>query len=212
MELQIIHALKMGNNGMMADLLKEVRMRNYTDRKLSVYMARQLLYEIRGTVIRGLQQYLTDPRIKDLIREMCAETTLDSLFQRIEDLCTEMPDILKTENDRQDDQLEEMIYTYLSENYTNANLSLESLVEPLGLSERFLYDFIREHMGSTFSKLLEGLRITKACALLREEKATIKTVAAQVGYNSDHTFRLAFKRVMDVTPGEYASAYARHRT
>ena len=212
MELQIIHALKMGNSGMMTDLLTEVRLRNYTDRKLSAYMTRQLIYEIRGTVIRGLQPYLTDQRIKDHIRSMCAEATLDTLFQHIEDLCTEMPDILRSENDRHDDQLEEVIYTYLSENYTNANLSLENLVEPLGLSERYLYDFIRDHMSSTFSKLLEGLRITKACTLLREEKATVKTVAAQVGYNSDHTFRLAFKRVMDVTPSEYASAYARHKS
>lgn len=212
MELQIIHALKMGNTVMLSDLLKEVRLHNYTDRKLSAFMTRQLLFEVRGTVIRGMQSYLTDARIDHHLRAMCLENTLDGLFQHIENLCAEMADILLNESSRRDDHLEERIYSFLSENYTNANLSLENLVEPLGLSERFLYDFIRERFNSTFAKLLEGLRITKACALLRDGEATIKNVASQVGYNSDHTFRLAFKRVMDVTPSEYAAAHVRHKS
>lgn len=211
MELQIINALKMGNTVMISDLLKEVRIHNYTDRKLSAFMTRQLLFEVRGTVIRGMQSYLTDTRIDHHLRAMCLENTLDGLFQHIENLCAEMADILLVKSSSSDDHLEERIYSFLSENYTNANLSLENLVKPLELSERFLYDFIREHFNSTFAKLLESLRITKACALLRDGEATIKNVASQVGYNSDHTFRLAFKRVMGVTPSEYAAAHAQHK-
>ena len=123
-----------------------------------------------------------------------------------------MAEILRGDEDRRDDHLEEAIYTFLLENYTNANLSLVDLVAPLELSERFLYDFIRERFNSTFAKLLEALRITKACSLLRDGEASIKDVAIRVGYNNDHTFRLAFKRMMDVTPSEYLSAHQRQKS
>lgn len=209
MELQIIHALKMGNTTLVGDLLNEVRVRNYSERKLSAFMSRQLMFEVRGTVIRGMQPYLNNERINRYVRLLCQENTLDGLFQHIENLSIEIAEILHQEDDGRYSDMEETIYSFLSENYTNANLTLESLVELTGQSERFLYDFIRERFNSSFTKLLEGLRITKACALLRDGEATIKNVACQVGYNSDHTFRLAFKRVMNVTPSEYASAHIR---
>ena len=209
MELQIIHALKAGNTSLVVDLLNEVRVRNYSERKLSALMSRQLMFEVRGTVIRGLQPWLTDAQIDRHVRAMCRANTLDSLFQHIEDISVEMAEILHAENTHRSSDLEDRIYAFLSDNYTNANLTLQDLVEPMGRSERFLYDFIRERFNSSFSKLLEGLRITKACALLRDGEANIKNVACQVGYNSDHTFRLAFKRVMNVTPSEYAAAHAR---
>lgn len=208
MELQIIHALKAGNTALLVDLLNEVRVRNYSERKLSASMSRQLMFEVRGTVIRGLQPWLTDTQIDRHVRAMCQANTLDSLFQHVEDISVEMAEILHAENDRSSSDLEDRIYAFLSDNYTNANLTLQDLAEPMGRSERFLYDFIRERFNSSFSKLLEGLRITKACALLRDGEANIKNVACQVGYNSDHTFRLAFKRVMNVTPSEYAAAHA----
>ena len=210
MELQIIHALKRGNTTLMSDLLHEIRARNYSERKLSAFMSRQLMFEIRSTVIRSLQPYLSNIQIDRHVRALCQANTLDDLFQYIEDLSEEIADILHAEDDRRNTDLEEAIYSFLSKNFTNANLTLEDLVKPIGQSERFLYDFIRERFNSSFSKLLEGLRITKACTLLREGEATIKNVACQVGYNSDHTFRLAFKRVMNVTPSEYASAHVRN--
>lgn len=212
MELQIIHALKIGNTAMVTELLNEVRAQNFADHKLSAFMVRQLLFEMRGTIIRGMRPYAGNEHVDRHLRKMCGENTLDGLFQCIEDLSDEMAEILRGDEDRRDDHLEEAIYTFLLENYTNANLSLVDLVAPLGLSERFLYDFIRERFNSTFAKLLEALRITKACSLLRDGEASIKDVAIRVGYNNDHTFRLAFKRMMDVTPSEYLSAHQRQKS
>jgi len=211
MELQIIHALKAGNTALVTELLNEVRVRNYSDRKLSASMSRQLMFEVRGTVIRGIQPWLSDAQVDRHVRELCRANTLESLFQHIEDLSVLMADLLHTESDRLNSDLEDRIYVWLSENYTNANLTLQDMTGPIGRSERFLYDFIRERFNSSFSKLLEGLRITKACALLRDGEVNVKNVASQVGYNSDHTFRLAFKRVMNVTPSEYAYAHTRQK-
>ena len=145
-------------------------------------MVRQLLFEMRGTIIRGMRPYAGNEHVDRHLRKMCGENTLDGLFQCIEDLSDEMAEILRGDEDRRDDHLEEAIYTFLLENYTNANLSLVELVAPLGLSERFLYDFIRERFNSTFAKLLEALRITKACSLLRDGEASIKDVSALVEF------------------------------
>ena len=80
MELQIIHALKIGNTAMVTELLNEVRAQNFADHKLSAFMVRQLLFEMRGTIIRGMRPYAGNEHVDRHLRKMCSENTLDGLF------------------------------------------------------------------------------------------------------------------------------------
>jgi AraC-like DNA-binding protein len=49
-----------------------------------------------------------------------------------------------------------------------------------------------------------------AMTLLREDRATVASVAARVGYGSEAALTAAFKRHTGVTPGAYRRA-GRHR-
>ncbi len=46
----------------------------------------------------------------------------------------------------------------------------------------------------TFSKYLEGLRIEKACELIRNSDLNIEAIATEVGYTSSLSFRRAFRK------------------
>ena len=53
-----------------------------------------------------------------------------------------------------------------------------------------------------------ALRMQRAKTLLRDRRATVTSVAAQVGYRSDVGFAAAFKREVGVSPGGYRTLRA----
>ena len=205
-EFQIISALKARNVQLISTILSDLWARNCVHKKLSVFMEKQLIRAMCNTMIRGLSDVLHDPQIDYEIKLMCNEHTLEGLFQSIEHLCTNLEDPDVKPISSSDIKLEDEIYAYLSANFADSNLTLDKLANDLKLSKRYLYDFICDHFHSSFAKLLEGLRITKACSLLRSSDNSISCVGEQVGYTNSKTFRLAFKRVMNVTPSDFVSA------
>lgn len=61
-------------------------------------------------------------------------------------------------------------------------------------------------VGQTVMRYLLGIRMQRARTLLRDERATVAAVAAQVGYQSDMSFAAAFKRETGISPGAYRTA------
>lgn len=71
------------------------------------------------------------------------------------------------------------------------------------MSERQINKIIQQITKISFSDYLEKCRIAKAEELLRvRPDVTIESIALQVGYASDKSFRRAFKRVMGILPSE----------
>ena len=92
--------------------------------------------------------------------------------------------------------------------YYDAMIYLNS---PSLMPESALYREFRQIFSVSFSEYLENLRIEKACELLRSQPL-VKDVSARVGYNSDYSFRRAFKRVLGVTPSAYMVTAKRKRS
>jgi AraC-like DNA-binding protein len=55
----------------------------------------------------------------------------------------------------------------------------------------------------TFTALVEEARIKAAAVELLRPGVTIKEAGAKLGYSEVSAFHRAFKRWMDITPGEY---------
>jgi AraC-like DNA-binding protein len=65
-------------------------------------------------------------------------------------------------------------------------------------AERF-----RQRVGVTPGGYLLQVRMARASTLLRDERSTLRTVAAAVGYGSEASFAAAFKRYTGTTPGAH---------
>jgi two-component system response regulator YesN len=50
---------------------------------------------------------------------------------------------------------------------------------------------------------LEKVRMDHAAILLKGNRYNVDEIASQVGYNSSHSFRRAFKRVMGIPPSSF---------
>lgn len=206
-EIQLLKHLTGGDRLKLSMILDNIRTENFSKRRLTAFMMRHLVFELRGTLIRGLSEYAENVDISRALHECCEADSFDRLCGCILNICDLIASTQCADDDNHDQQLKDAIYKYLLENYQNPNLTLAEVAEALDMPEYVLYNFIKNRLNSTFAKFLEALRITKACALMRSGQLSIKEVAGSVGYNSDHTFRQAFKRIMQVTPSDYVSAH-----
>ena len=88
-----------------------------------------------------------------------------------------------------------------------ANLSLPltvtDMAERAGMSVRSFARFFVLNTGQTPAKLVQQLRIERACHLLESSAASIKSIAAQTGFIDDERMRRAFLRQVGSTPADY---------
>jgi AraC-like DNA-binding protein len=84
--------------------------------------------------------------------------------------------------------------------------SLAALARTAGLSRAAFAARFTDRVGEPAMHYLLALRMQRAKALLRDRRATVAAVAAQVGYSSDVAFAAAFKRAVGTSPGAYRRA------
>lgn len=99
-------------------------------------------------------------------------------------------------------QLEVSIRKYIMENYLDPTLSLTAIAGAMKLSEPYLSAFFKQKTGENISIYIERLRVERAYRLLTETDMPIGEVAQKSGYQSDQTFRRAFKKLMGCVPGQ----------
>ncbi len=83
------------------------------------------------------------------------------------------------------------------------NVSLGSLADQIGLSERQVSRLFREEFGMTFREYLTELRIERARALLLDTELTIIEIAGETGWSSLPHFNAIFRRRTGTTPSQF---------
>jgi transcriptional regulator GlxA family with amidase domain len=87
--------------------------------------------------------------------------------------------------------------------------TVASLAHTVGLSRAAFAARFTDHLGEPAIRYLLSLRMQRARTLLRDQRATVAAVAAQVGYQSDVAFAAAFKRETGSSPGTYRRSTTR---
>jgi AraC-like DNA-binding protein len=97
------------------------------------------------------------------------------------------------------------VVDYLASHYSNANLSVDTVVSDLGINRGKINDILREETGLTFSAYLNKLRLTEAARLLSEKHMGVAEAAYAVGYGSISNFNRVFKKAYGFAPSNYKS-------
>jgi AraC-like DNA-binding protein len=95
------------------------------------------------------------------------------------------------------------IHRYVEQQLYNPDLSMTLIADAMSISENYLSRFFKEQCGETLASFIENGRIRQAQEQLLQTMRTVSEIAAVVGYNSDHVFRRAFRRVTGLSPNEY---------
>ncbi|MES2824920.1 MAG: AraC family transcriptional regulator [Pseudomonadota bacterium] len=100
------------------------------------------------------------------------------------------------------------VVDYLASHYSNPNLSVDIVVNDLGINRGKINDILREETGLTFSAYLNKLRMTEAARLLSERHMGVAEAAYAVGYGSISNFNRVFKKEYGFAPSNYKNPIA----
>ena len=94
------------------------------------------------------------------------------------------------------------IIQYLRANYSQ-HVSLDQIAQNMYLSPVYISKIFKEKTGDSPINYLIQIRLGKAKEMLEENRGSIRTIAAQVGYDDVYHFSKLFKKYYGVSPLYY---------
>ncbi|NIK79910.1 two-component system response regulator YesN [Paenibacillus castaneae] len=87
--------------------------------------------------------------------------------------------------------------------YSDRELSLEGIANELNVSAVYLSRLFKQEVGASFISVLTQTRMKGAIRLLSETDLTMSEIAERTGYESQHYFSTAFKKIAGLPPNQY---------
>lgn len=95
-------------------------------------------------------------------------------------------------------RLDEYVREHLAE-----DLSLQSLADLLGISQRHLSRTVKREKGMSVHRWIAGVRLAEAMKLLAEGNLPLAAIAQRVAFKSPTAFSSAFRAATGLQPSEY---------
>lgn len=92
--------------------------------------------------------------------------------------------------------------------YRDTTLTAQTLAALLGTNSRYLSAALRQHYATTFTGLVNSLRVDEACRMLNDRECTLSMadISLLAGFATRQSFYNAFKRFKGVTPTRFRSS------
>lgn len=95
------------------------------------------------------------------------------------------------------------ISSYLAENFSDPQLSILTMGETLGMSQKKVAKIMNDVFKMSFRQYLISIRIHEAKRLLQETDRQVIDIAMTVGFNSISHFNRVFKTMTQINPLEF---------
>ena len=101
-----------------------------------------------------------------------------------------------------EESLPERVVAYLQEHYSE-NLRLEKVAKSLGASQSSVMHKLKKEKETTFSRILNGIRIKEAKRLLTFTSFPISEISLRCGFKDQSYFTKVFSKEVNITPREF---------
>lgn len=95
----------------------------------------------------------------------------------------------------------------INDTFRSADITLKSVSDALYVSQSHLSRCFERCMGKPFSDYLRELRMSHACALLKETDLTVNEILEQCGLRDVSSFYRSFQLYAHMTPTQYRNQY-----
>ncbi len=89
---------------------------------------------------------------------------------------------------------------YIEKNYTDENISLNSVAQAINISANYLSALFSQKMGISFVEYLTQKRMNRAKQLLQRTNMRSSEIAYEVGYRDPRYFSFVFRKTQGCTP------------
>ena len=122
------------------------------------------------------------------------------------------PEIKQYEVTSADEKLVKAATSFVEQNITNSDLTVEMMSDYVGMSRVNLYKRLLSITGSTPKEFIRSIRLKYAEQLLREGHFNVSEVAYKVGFNNPKYFSKYFMETYGVIPSQYKRQNLPHNT
>lgn len=109
---------------------------------------------------------------------------------------------MRTEQSDSNAELLMTMIDYLKSNLSERDL-VNNLYKELGMSEKTVYRYLKEHVGISLKEMIDTLRTDKAKKLLKNTDKNMGYIIDECGFGSENTFYRIFRQRNGLTPKEY---------
>ncbi|MGI5893840.1 MAG: helix-turn-helix domain-containing protein [Candidatus Merdivicinus sp.] len=209
MEEQLINLLKLGDLQKVRTFLQQIYTENFFSEQKSINheMSDCLFLELLNTALKVFP--LTGDELEafwNSFNPIDTLSSLRSLRKRMEYLDGIMAYVCENLQKKRIDHTQRQktqIVTFIQENFTDNAMSLSVVAEKFNLTPNYLSALFKEQLNTTFINYLTTLRVNQAKVYLKETSLTISEIALRVGYSNSNIFIRNFKKMQNLTPGEY---------
>ncbi|OAS22053.1 helix-turn-helix domain-containing protein [Paenibacillus oryzisoli] len=207
-ELRLISTIRAGDLDEARRILDAIMAQNIENRELSIEMKHQLVGELKGTFLKLLYQKTFQESdifetVKNRVADIQANDEIDAIRHNIDGIMASLCGLIANKKTDHHNKTIEQVMMYIAEMYSDPDLNLYRVAEKVERPEKYISNLFKEVTGKNLSDHLEQVRMDQAANLLKGDTYTVDEIAARVGYNSSHSFRRAFKRVLGVSPSSY---------
>ncbi len=200
----VFEAIK-GNETGVKQVLNNIFDENNQNKNLSVPMKKQLferLIETAYVILEKLNrtEYETVTSLEENINHMSEKQILASIKELYAAICVlGLNNQIKTSENR----VFHEIIDYVSDNYTNYNISLKDISSKFDIPEYTISKMFKTITGFNFLDYLNKKRIDESKTILQRTEEPIYQIAIRIGFDSDRSFRRVFKKYVGCGPLEY---------
>lgn len=201
-ELRIIAAIKSRNSALASSYINKILDVNFLENKASLDMLKCLLYDLMGTIMKGVQEVEEIPGedlgLKRISVKMPLEKIKETFEGAVEKLCK------SSDNSKecgQNQQLCEKLQKYIKDNFSDPDLNISQTGLHFHMTPAYLSSIYKKYTGESLLKVINQTRIDEAEKLLAEGINVVE-VAERVGFRDSSTFIRTFKKFTGATPGQ----------
>ena len=109
--------------------------------------------------------------------------------------------------DKQRQDKFEIILEYLSNHYSDMDISLKKVADIFFYSEKYLSALFKKKMNIKFTDHLNNLRIDAAQRHIKNERMHVSELAEMCGFSDAYYFSRVFKKITGKTPTDYMKGF-----
>lgn len=209
-ESQIRHIIRELKIGTKESIEKEIR--DFIGKLKNKSISLKQLYFFYTEFLVELSKLIRGHRIEDLEKnilninageEMAGFSSLDSLGDRILELCIPVHERLNSEQKDNTKRIADAAKQYILDHYSETGLSVDDLCSHLGVGASYFSSVFKKDTGISFVTYLTDVRMNEAKRLLDTTDEKSYVIAGMVGYDEPNYFSYVFKKHFGVSPSKY---------
>lgn len=205
-EENIVTCIVTGNKKGVTGILDELLEKNLKSTNMDLNLKCFLFYNLLSAYKKATEKINYTNQKTNYFLDRINKASPVMFDECIEELCREIFKVCDfAENLKQNDvdKVAVDVERYISENFADVNLNLNTIADYFGISRQTLSKKFNVTYGKKIGDYILEIRVQESKRLMQKANINISDVAGLVGYSDSNSFIRAFKKHCGVTPGQY---------